>query len=267
MTDSAALTRVRLRYRDRTLNLPPGRYLLGRGPTCHIVLDDPRVSRTHAQMTVDWAGVAMEDLGSANGIWLNGARIHGSVRLNDGDFVVIGDQELAFELSTPAPRAQADTQPEQVPGEPDFDAVVDGVAELSTAKSSALDLLGGVAERAMAAGDPGQAETIIHARLAEVLDQLRAGQPVEPAVVQRALRIALDLAIQLKARRWLDYALDLLTARGQPCPPLLAIQMRAARTAAGAPDPTRLAAYMRRVRALPTSLEKVRTVALLDDLA
>lgn len=260
---------MRLSYRERTLNLPPGRYLVGRGPACHLVLDDPRASRAHAQLTVDLMGVVIEDIGSANGVWVNGARIESPAALSNGDVVVIGDQELHFELTDPGPRAPVDTMPEAAPEAggafPDSDRPsADDVR--STVKSSALDMLGDVAERALASGEPGQAEALIHARLTEVLDQLRGGQPVEPAVTQRALRIALDLAIQLRARRWLDFALDLLTAKGKPCPPLVAIQLRAARTAAGAPDPARLAAYTRRVRALPTSLEKMRTVALLDDL-
>jgi hypothetical protein len=43
--------------------------------------------------------------------------------------------------------------------------------------------------------------------------------------------------------------------------------VRAAAAATGQPDPARLAAYARCVRALPMSLDKVRTVALLDELS
>jgi pSer/pThr/pTyr-binding forkhead associated (FHA) protein len=263
--ETASLTRVRLTYGDRTVNLLPGNYLIGRGPQCHIVLDDPRVSRAHARLTVDGAGVAIEDIGSANGVYINGDRIAALVRMKHGDGVVIGDQELWFEVAkSEQRRPPRDTIPEDAPLKP-----ADYVAEdvFSTARADALEMLGGVAERALAAGEPGQAETVIHARLAEVLNCARARQPVHPDVAARALRIALELGRQLRARRWIDYAIDLLTVLGVPCSPELVRHVRAARAVTGPPDPGRLAAYARCVRALPMSLDKVRTVALVDELS
>jgi pSer/pThr/pTyr-binding forkhead associated (FHA) protein len=256
---------VRLSNGERTVNLLPGNYLVGRGPQCHVVLDDPRVSRVHARLTVDSGGIAIEDVGSANGVYVNGQRISASLRLSNGDGVVIGDQELGFEVAAVARRRpQRDTVPEDAPGAPDQYAVEDS---FSTARADALEMLGAVAERALAAGEAAQAETVIHARLGEVLDQLRARQMVHPDVAARALRIALDLAQQMRARRWLDYALELLTVLGVPCSPEVLRQVRVVRAATGPPDSTRLAAYARCVRALPMSLDKVRTVALLDELS
>jgi pSer/pThr/pTyr-binding forkhead associated (FHA) protein len=264
---------VRLSYGERTVNLLPGNYLIGRGPQCHVVLDDPRVSRVHARLTVDSGGVAIEDVGSANGVYVNGERIAALVRMSDGDGVVIGDQELRFHVAAAeARRTQRDTIPD-APSDALRDArrgepvgySADDV--FSTARADALEMLGGVAERALAAGEAAQAETVIHARLAEVLDRLRARQPVHADVSGRALRIALELARQLRARRWLDYAIELLTVLGVPCTPELVRQVRAARAVTGPSDRSRLAAYARCVRALPMSLDKVRTVALVDELS
>jgi pSer/pThr/pTyr-binding forkhead associated (FHA) protein len=256
---------VRLSYNERTVNLLPGNYLIGRGPQCHVVLDDPRVSRVHARLTVDSGGVAIEDVGSANGVYVNGERIASLVRMSDGDGVVIGDQELRFHVAATEPRRQQrDTVPEDMRHEPVEYSADDA---FSTARADALEMLGGVAERALAAGEAAQAETVIHSRLAEVLDQLRARQPVHPDVSGRALRIALELARQLRARRWIDYTIDLLTALAVPCTPELVRQVRAARAVTGPPDRSRLAAYARCVRALPMSLDKVRTVALVDELS
>jgi pSer/pThr/pTyr-binding forkhead associated (FHA) protein len=269
VSNSDSLTRVRLVIGERVLNLLPGSYLIGRGPQCHIVLDDPRVSRMHAQLSIDHAGVAIQDTGSANGIFVNGERVAGLVRLASGDCVVIGRHELRVQLSADgSPRPPSDTLPEEGPGRIELEQPDRELPDsFSTTKSNALELLAEVAEKALAAGDASQAETVIHARLIEVLDRVRTRQQVEPAVIDTALRIALGLAHALRARRWLDYALELLTVLGVPCSPEVLRQVRRARATAGAPSPERLAAYGRCVRALPMSLDKVRTVALLDELA
>jgi pSer/pThr/pTyr-binding forkhead associated (FHA) protein len=63
---------------------------IGRGDDCDIRLDDPMVSRHHAVVGGDRAAPAIEDLGSANGLYVNGRRRDGSVRLRAGDIVQLG---------------------------------------------------------------------------------------------------------------------------------------------------------------------------------
>ncbi|MDX1503892.1 MAG: FHA domain-containing protein [Thermoanaerobaculia bacterium] len=50
----------------------PGGYLLGRDPSCDVVLDDLRVSRRHARLVVTEDGGELRDLGSKNGVSING---------------------------------------------------------------------------------------------------------------------------------------------------------------------------------------------------
>ncbi len=50
-------------------------------------LPDPRISRQHAKLEVTKHGLQLTDLGSANGTFVNGVRIHGSVILNVNDRV------------------------------------------------------------------------------------------------------------------------------------------------------------------------------------
>ncbi len=76
--------RVRL---DRAL-------VIGRDPSCDVVLHDPRISRRHLACDVDAAGsVAFRDLNSANGVLLNGLRSAAGI-LRAGDALRIGDSEL-----------------------------------------------------------------------------------------------------------------------------------------------------------------------------
>jgi predicted component of type VI protein secretion system len=57
---------------------------------CDIILTDPDVSRRHAAIRLEGEAVAIEDLGSTNGTYVNGERIGAPRSLRDGDEVKIG---------------------------------------------------------------------------------------------------------------------------------------------------------------------------------
>ena len=63
---------------------------LGRGPSNDVVLMDDTVSWHHAQVWVEGGAAWVRDLGSRNGTWHNGNRLHGSARMADGDRLRIG---------------------------------------------------------------------------------------------------------------------------------------------------------------------------------
>lgn len=85
--------------------LPPldaeSRIVVGRLPDCDLVVDDPSVSKHHANLTWDAAHrrVMVEDLGSSNGTWLNDERLHVVMAVRDGDTLAFGDAQFCF-LST-----------------------------------------------------------------------------------------------------------------------------------------------------------------------
>src|SRR5262245_1046046 len=65
------------RGRDEIVRLQRGATVFGRSTSCEIVLDDPLVSRRHAMITVSTNEVVLEDLGSVNGVYVNGAKVEG----------------------------------------------------------------------------------------------------------------------------------------------------------------------------------------------
>jgi pSer/pThr/pTyr-binding forkhead associated (FHA) protein len=73
--------------RERRLN---GGGVIGRADGCDIHLDDPFVSRRHARVISCDVGTAIEDLGSANGIYVNGQLSPGITPLRPGDVVQMG---------------------------------------------------------------------------------------------------------------------------------------------------------------------------------
>ena len=65
--------------------------ILGRGAGADILLVGPLVSRRHAELTGTARGLVVTDLGSRNGVFVNGQRISSPVVLEVGDSLAIGD--------------------------------------------------------------------------------------------------------------------------------------------------------------------------------
>jgi hypothetical protein len=63
--------------------------LIGREPTCDVVVPDRMVSRFHARITPIPEGVRLEDLGSKNGTHCNGNSVTEGLNLQDGDTLQI----------------------------------------------------------------------------------------------------------------------------------------------------------------------------------
>jgi predicted component of type VI protein secretion system len=89
--------RVTLTVDGRVVPLTTSRVVVGRSRECDIRVDDGNVSRRHCEVAQDgptaWSVV---DLGSTNGTEVNGKRVSGKQRLDDGDRIVIGGTELVF---------------------------------------------------------------------------------------------------------------------------------------------------------------------------
>jgi len=72
-------------------------WAIGRGDGCAVLLDSRSVSRLHALIQrKDGGDLALVDLGSRNGSFVNGTRVGFPLVLQDKDKLVFGDQELMF---------------------------------------------------------------------------------------------------------------------------------------------------------------------------
>jgi DNA-binding NtrC family response regulator len=79
--------------------------IVGRGDHCHVVLDDPRVSTSHCELTATDKGVLVRDLDSRNGTFLHQARLEKGAYLLSDARLRCGQTWLAVRV----------TNPEQVP--------------------------------------------------------------------------------------------------------------------------------------------------------
>ncbi len=86
-----------------TLN-ETGIYRIGRDPKCEVHVDDPDVSRLHAQLLWDGKVLTIEDLRSTNGIFLNGEKTVCN-KLTNGDIVAFGSSVFRTQIIEPTQSA------------------------------------------------------------------------------------------------------------------------------------------------------------------
>jgi Protein of unknown function (DUF3662)/FHA domain len=72
------------------------RIVIGRSRDCDIQLADANVSRRHAELRQEGASYWIVDLGSTNGMEVNGKRVK-RAKLRDGDTITLGETEITFE--------------------------------------------------------------------------------------------------------------------------------------------------------------------------
>jgi hypothetical protein len=89
---------ARVRVDGRTAIVGSQGAVLGRSRDCDIVLDDANVSRHHAELRPSGGSWVVRDLGSTNGVKVNGRRIDGAQSLHAGDAIELGSSRVVFEL-------------------------------------------------------------------------------------------------------------------------------------------------------------------------
>jgi hypothetical protein len=83
----------------RRLPLPQQGGVIGRSRDCEVVLEDTGVSRRHAELRPGADGWVVSDLGSTNGVRVNGQDIHGAHLLHPGDRIELGSTEIVFDIA------------------------------------------------------------------------------------------------------------------------------------------------------------------------
>ncbi len=90
-------SRALLAVGTRRFVVPAQGGTIGRSRDCDIVLDDAGVSRRHAEIMPGPDGWTVADLGSTNGLLVNGHDVRGAHLLSSGDRVELGSTEIVFE--------------------------------------------------------------------------------------------------------------------------------------------------------------------------
>lgn len=110
MEPAAPSTTLELRFEhdgeERSVVAGEGDFLIGRAPSCSLVLVDDSVSRRHARITCDGSTWTITDLGSKNGVKVNTYRTT-QQRLHDGDRIDLGAVRLYVRIARARPAAPA----------------------------------------------------------------------------------------------------------------------------------------------------------------
>jgi pSer/pThr/pTyr-binding forkhead associated (FHA) protein len=222
--------------------------VIGRSEECQLALDDPLTSRKHAVLRVGVRGVTVVDLGSRNGVSVNGEKIANERRLKHGDRVTIGGQEMVLSEVTSEEGVVASRTLSQTLGDISIADVQRALAAnvsdeptQSTAIPSGLDqalvreqlgamstnpppkresqpkivatfkLLSGMADKALAMGRAEEADRILGPVLHEVLDaqKKKAG---DANLADQAIGYAVKLAGLTQRGSWIDYVFEMHTA-------------------------------------------------------
>jgi len=221
------------------MELPVGDFFIGRSSSCGLALDDGLVSRRHAVLHVSRERVDLEDLGSRNGVSVNGDKVNGIRALRHLDRITIGSQELIlFEIASRDSDARKTTEMRICPScgnllnasdetcpscgaqSPDATRTIAGQIDAEGTMSadrpaSSFLLIKGIAEKGMALGRFEETEKMLVTHLDALLRRVQAGD-APPA---EQLRIAADLALRLseglKSSRWMGWVFQLYEAAGQ----------------------------------------------------
>jgi hypothetical protein len=230
------MARYRLRLLLQEFDLPPGETILGRSPECHVTIDDPLVSREHAKIVVEGEKVLCKDLGSRNGLKVNGQQVSGSAVLEDGDRIRIGNQEIVFSRVV-APRrpgrptgslrhcrkcqtpymAEAPNCPNCGYG-PGSEETLSGVAPVGNLdrETWSLQLQVELLDKALSLSRLADGDRVLGRIAIAVDERLTAGMAVDQEQVEAAFRGAIRLASQQGEVQWIRWVLNTLARLGRP---------------------------------------------------
>jgi pSer/pThr/pTyr-binding forkhead associated (FHA) protein len=82
-------------FERRAYPLTTGKFTIGRDATSDIIIREPAVSRSHAEVTPEAGEFMLRSMG-ATGTLLNGAPLVEPAKLEDGDTIGVGSMEFTF---------------------------------------------------------------------------------------------------------------------------------------------------------------------------
>jgi FHA domain len=244
------LARFFLRYQAIDLKLDASDFVVGRTAGCHLVLGDALVSRRHAVFRVTREGVEVRDLGSRNGVLVNGARIEGPSLLKDGDQVRIGAQDLMLSSIERDPREggteelwqcrhcgalydavndactacgrrdqgapiDAEESESQIP---DTVVVADSEPRPSSHAGGSLEVLARLADKALGMGRYDEGERLVGSMLNGILSRASGSEGQDRDTLSLASRYALRLAEVTHSPIWIDDTFRLYSTARQLMP-------------------------------------------------
>jgi hypothetical protein len=237
------LARFRLRFLLQEFDLPRGVTVIGRSLDCNLTIEDPLVSRQHARIVVDDDQVTVEDLGSRNGVRVNGQAARRPMLLSDGDRIRIGTQDLVLcrvdysqqghskttgvlrlcaECRLPYPREMVACPNCEATEQMDEDTL-SGKFGTDNQTSWGVLLLIEALERALTLGRVSDAERIARRASGQVEELVAAGGPIDGRALTGFTTLAAATTLATNDPTWVVLAMDFCRRTGR-VPPLEAVE-------------------------------------------
>jgi hypothetical protein len=223
--------------------LPRGATVIGRSLECNLTIEDPLVSRQHARIVINDVGETVEDLGSRNGVRVNGVQIKGPTPLHDGDRVRIGTQDFVFCRVDPAGKGHSKTTgvlrlcskchlpyPRESVSCPNCEATeqtdeetLSGSFGHENQSAWTVQLLVEALERALSLGRIQDAERIVRRATGQVEELLGGGGRIDPKALATLAVQAAATTIATNDPTWVLWVIDVYR-RAESVPPLEVIE-------------------------------------------
>jgi len=261
--DAERATCFRLRWGEREYELLPGELLLGRGSECHVSFDDQLVSRRHARLVVSGRMVTLEDLASANGVFVNGERLTELRMLEAGDRILIGQQELTLV------QADRDSFAESFDRATLVNHMPEGLGDLpppphteATSRVDAFVLLCSVAEKVLSIGRAADAERMLSKHLEQVLESAARSRTLSDQTAELAARFALKFAAATGNGEWIDYLVQLYSTLRRPMPGALVDELHGVVRGVSGVDLELLRSYVAQMRSASARFKPAERFAI-----
>ena len=233
------MARYRLRFLLQEFDLPHGATVIGRSLDCNLTIEDPLVSREHARIVIDESGERVEDMGSRNGVRVNGVQIKGPTPLSDGDRVRIGTQDFVFcrvdlagkghskttgvlrlcsKCHLPYPRESVSCPNCEATDQPD-EETLSGSFGNESQTSWSVQLLVEALERALSLGRTQDAERIVRRATAQVEELILSGGTVDPKALAALATQAVATTAASNDPTWILWVFDVYR-RSDRVPPV-----------------------------------------------
>lgn len=233
---------MKLRYRQALITLREGKLYLGRSPDCELAINDPAVSRRHARLWVSPTQIVIEDLGSQNGVRVNGTKIQGPCELHAGDVLRICSHEMELvdtvdQQTDDAPnryRITADTlsgadtttlldelhRTSRPPAHTPNMRLEPGAPRPSTTPPGSDSLTKAIValDDALNAGDVSEGERRLGPILMRVHELLLKDHPSGLELAEHVVVSAARLASETRSAAFMNYAVTLYQLLGRPLP-------------------------------------------------
>jgi hypothetical protein len=229
-----------------------GAFSIGRSSKCSLSISDELVSRKHAVFHVGTEAVHLDDLGSRNGVIVNGTPVEERCRLTHMDRIYIGREELVL-IDAAKVTDGIETAPHVLC---DFCGAVNGAAKRhcgdcgrrlaskagatlkergvpqsmspdledveETRTGETRDLIGGIAAKAIQMGRFEEAERMLLPYMDALLERAVRQQPLSKCeeddadeIFSTAIGNALELARGLRDPKWIDWVFRMHIATGR----------------------------------------------------